>query len=80
MNFDFAAIQGSALNGSTEDFNAAGFLAAYARGMMNGKPVAWLRFGTPVGSPPAPAGLKNHLEAEIAKWGPVIRKAGIYAD
>ena len=27
-----------------------------------------------------PAGLKNHLEAEIAKWGPVIRKAGIYAD
>lgn len=27
-----------------------------------------------------PAGLKTHLEAEIAKWGPVIRKAGIYAD
>jgi tripartite-type tricarboxylate transporter receptor subunit TctC len=27
-----------------------------------------------------PAGLKNHLEAEIAKWGPVIKKAGIYAD
>jgi len=26
------------------------------------------------------AGLKNHLEAEIAKWGPVIKKAGIYAD
>ena len=25
-------------------------------------------------------GLKNHLEAEIAKWGPVIKKAGIYAD
>lgn len=24
--------------------------------------------------------LKSHLEAEIAKWGPVIRKAGIYAD
>jgi tripartite-type tricarboxylate transporter receptor subunit TctC len=27
-----------------------------------------------------PAGLKTHLEAEILKWGPVIRKAGIYAD
>ena len=27
-----------------------------------------------------PAGLKTHLEAEIIKWGPVIRKAGIYAD
>jgi tripartite-type tricarboxylate transporter receptor subunit TctC len=25
-------------------------------------------------------GLKTHLEAEIAKWGPVIKKAGIYAD
>jgi tripartite-type tricarboxylate transporter receptor subunit TctC len=27
-----------------------------------------------------PAGLKTHLEAEIIKWAPVIRKAGIYAD
>ena len=27
-----------------------------------------------------PAGLKTHLEAEIAKWTPVIKKAGIYAD
>lgn len=27
-----------------------------------------------------PQGLQTHLEAEIAKWGPVIRKAGIYAD
>ncbi|WP_395060579.1 tripartite tricarboxylate transporter substrate binding protein BugD [Polaromonas sp.] len=26
------------------------------------------------------AGLKTHLEAEISKWGPVIKKAGIYAD
>ncbi|MFC5521981.1 tripartite tricarboxylate transporter substrate-binding protein [Polaromonas jejuensis] len=25
-------------------------------------------------------GLKTHLETEIAKWGPVIKKAGIYAD
>ncbi|MDB5869373.1 MAG: hypothetical protein JWP96_1705 [Polaromonas sp.] len=25
-------------------------------------------------------GLKSHLEAEIAKWSPVIKKAGIYAD
>ena len=28
----------------------------------------------------SPAGLKTHLEAEINKWGPVIKKAGIYAD
>ncbi len=27
-----------------------------------------------------PAGLKTYLESEIAKWGPVIKKAGIYAD
>ena len=26
------------------------------------------------------AGLKNHLEAEIAKWAPIIKKAGVYAD
>ena len=26
------------------------------------------------------AGLKNHLEAEIAKWAPIIKKAGMYAD
>ena len=26
------------------------------------------------------AGLKTHLEAEIAKWSPVIKKAGVYAD
>lgn len=25
-------------------------------------------------------GLKTHLESEINKWGPVIKKAGIYAD
>ena len=25
-------------------------------------------------------GLKTHLEAEILKWGPVIRKTGISAD
>ena len=37
-------------------------------------------------SDPAPmdkinaGGLKTHLEAEIVKWGPVIKKAGIYAD
>lgn len=27
-----------------------------------------------------PAGLRTFLEAEIARWGPVIRKAGVYAD
>ncbi len=27
-----------------------------------------------------PAGLKSFLESETAKWGPVIKKAGIYAD
>ena len=27
-----------------------------------------------------PTALKTYLESEIAKWGPVIKKAGIYAD
>jgi tripartite-type tricarboxylate transporter receptor subunit TctC len=27
-----------------------------------------------------PAALQSHLKAEIAKWAPVIKKAGIYAD
>ena len=27
-----------------------------------------------------PAGLKTFLESETAKWGPVIKKAGVYAD
>ena len=27
-----------------------------------------------------PAGLRNYLESEITRWGPVIKKAGIYAD
>ncbi|KAF1021229.1 MAG: hypothetical protein GAK30_01992 [Paracidovorax wautersii] len=27
-----------------------------------------------------PEGLKTHLEAEIAKWGPIIRQSGIQAD
>ena len=28
----------------------------------------------------SPAGLKTHLDAELHKWAPVIKKAGIYAD
>lgn len=27
-----------------------------------------------------PESLVKHLKAEIEKWGPVIKKAGIYAD
>ena len=27
-----------------------------------------------------PAALDAHLKSEIAKWGPIIKKAGIYAD
>lgn len=27
-----------------------------------------------------PTGLMSHLKAEIDKWGPIIRKAGVYAD
>ena len=27
-----------------------------------------------------PAGLQNWLQAEVDKWGPIIRKAGVYAD
>jgi tripartite-type tricarboxylate transporter receptor subunit TctC len=27
-----------------------------------------------------PEGLRNHLKAEIDRWTPIIRKAGVYAD
>ncbi len=27
-----------------------------------------------------PDGLRNHLKAEIDKWTPIIRKAGVYAE
>ena len=27
-----------------------------------------------------PAALRGHLKAEVEKWAPVIRKAGVYAD
>ena len=27
-----------------------------------------------------PEGLRSHLKAEIEKWTPIIKKAGIYAD
>ena len=27
-----------------------------------------------------PAALAAHLKSEIDKWGPIIRKAGVYAD
>ena len=39
-----------------------------------------------LGSEPAtlehatPASLRSHLKAEIDKWGPIIKKAGVYAD
>jgi tripartite-type tricarboxylate transporter receptor subunit TctC len=27
-----------------------------------------------------PAALHKHLKAEMDKWGPLIKKAGVYAD
>ena len=27
-----------------------------------------------------PVALRAHLKAEIDKWGPIIKKAGVYAD
>jgi tripartite-type tricarboxylate transporter receptor subunit TctC len=27
-----------------------------------------------------PGALDSHLKSEIAKWAPIIKKAGIYAD
>jgi tripartite-type tricarboxylate transporter receptor subunit TctC len=27
-----------------------------------------------------PQALRTHLKAEIDKWGPIIKKAGVYAD
>jgi hypothetical protein len=27
-----------------------------------------------------PEALRTHLKAEIDRWGPIIKKAGVYAD
>jgi len=27
-----------------------------------------------------PEALRKHLKAEIEKWGPILKKAGVYAD
>jgi len=27
-----------------------------------------------------PEALRTHLKSEIEKWGPIIKKAGVYAD
>src|SRR5450830_790669 len=44
------------------------------------KRLADLRSDVPAMDKITPNGFKTHLEAEINRWGPVIRKAGIYAD
>jgi tripartite-type tricarboxylate transporter receptor subunit TctC len=47
-------------------------------------PVVKEKFGelnvVPVPDKANPEGLRTHLKAEIDKWGPVIRQAGVYAD
>ena len=42
--------------------------------------LAELSSDSPSADKMTPEGLRTHLTAEIAKWGPVIKKAGIYAD
>jgi hypothetical protein len=59
LHFDFVSPEGWGLSGTPDQFREAGFITAYARGMGNGKPVAWLEFGTSVGPDPQPADLLN---------------------
>ncbi|OQW96534.1 MAG: hypothetical protein BWK77_04345 [Verrucomicrobia bacterium A1] len=59
MHFDFISPEGWGLSGAQDQFREAGFITAYARGVANGKPVAWVEFGTSVGADPRAADLLN---------------------
>ena len=61
-----------------EKINAA--LRAAMQDPMVKQRLAELSSDIPSADKMTPVGLKTHLEAEIAKWGPVIKKAGVYAD
>ena len=61
-----------------EKLNAA--LRAAMQDPMVKQRLADLSADIPAADKISAAGLKTHLESEINKWGPVIKKAGIYAD
>jgi hypothetical protein len=52
VHLDFVCVNGDGLTGTTNEFNEAGFLTAYARGASEGKPVVWTGFGASVGEHP----------------------------
>lgn len=59
IHLDFISPDVGFLHGSLDDFYEAGFLAAYARGFSNGKPLLWLDFGCDVGPEPSDIDLQN---------------------
>jgi tripartite-type tricarboxylate transporter receptor subunit TctC len=42
--------------------------------------LAKLGASVPASDKTKPEGLQKHLKAEIDRWGPIIKKAGVYAD
>lgn len=62
-----------------DKLNAA-LKTAMADPHVNKQRLAELSSDIPSADKMTPEGLRTHLTAEIAKWGPVIKKAGIYAD
>ena len=69
-----------AVGDDKSDDGSAGTLRAALQDPVVVQRLAGLSSDVPPPDKITPQGLKTHLEAEIAKWGPVIRKAGIYAD
>ncbi|MFH0880628.1 MAG: hypothetical protein V2A34_13010 [Lentisphaerota bacterium] len=58
-HLDFMSPEGWGLLGSRESFLSAGFITAYARGVSDAKPVAWVEYGSSVGMKPSSIDLEN---------------------
>ena len=80
VHFDFISPEGYALTGDRDQFDEAGFLTAYARGVAAGKPVAWLEFGCNVGRDPSPVDLANQarLYRQMFDFAARSRAAGVF--
>ena len=59
VHLDFLSLTAWHLQGDPEEFGGAAFLAAYARGVGDGKPVVWLQYGADVGPTPSEVELAN---------------------
>ena len=62
VHLDYIGPEAWGLSGSSQRFLSAGFITAYARGMSDGKPVAWMEYGRSVGATPSPIDLSHQAE------------------